>query len=285
MRARGLVFGVVARMVLAPMPGEASASVIPADTSSSRANFTRAYEGTLDRPMSILLTNASGDSVELEANFLSRIAQQGSITITNAKSKLSWKLEHGSILVVSDSTLAGGHRDANEDSLWVLPGASYPRHVQAVTNITRECAFVVKSGARMGLLVTPTSGPASPEFYLHVLAHGGGRWAWDLADQDTIAALECPEDGPTRYALVFSADRTAPALVTWFAYDGDHLGSGTNRATGVRMTGSRAEWRADWAPPPREYPWALSKLAGRVTPRVVGSVLVDPVRNTIIKLP
>ena len=76
-------------MVLAPMPGEASASVIPADTSSSRANFTRAYEGTLDRPMSILLTNASGDSVELEANFLSRIAELGRMAVTNVRSKRS----------------------------------------------------------------------------------------------------------------------------------------------------------------------------------------------------
>jgi hypothetical protein len=285
MRARGIVRLTTAAVLVHAAASIAGAGVLPADSSSYRTDFTWSYERpALDHPASILLTNAIGDTVELEANSLSRIANQGLMAVTNARSRLSWKLRDGSDLRVSESTPAGLYQDANGDPLWVAPGISYPRYVQAVTHITRECAFVVWSGARMGLLVTPTSGPTSPESYLQVLARAG-RWAWDLGDQDMIAALECPEDGPTRYALVFNSKRTAPAVVTWFAYDGDHRGSGAQRQTGVRVAGGRAEWRSDRAPPPAEYPWALSTRAGRVAPRVVGSVLVDPVHNTIVKLP
>lgn len=285
MRARGPILNALASAVLVLMPRETCASVIPADTSSARPDFARPYESAPDHPISILLTNASGDTVELEANYLSRIAQQQLMAVTSARSKSSWKLQDGSVLRVSDSTPSGLYQDANGDPLWVAPGTTYPRYVQAVAYITRECPFVVKSGARVGLLVTPTSSPTSAELYLHVLASGGRRWAWNLADEDTIAALECPEDGPTRHALVFDSKRTAPAVVTWFAYDGDHRGSGVHRPSGVRAVGDHVEWRAEWAPPPPAYPWALSETAGRVAPRVVGSVLVDPVRNTIVRLP
>ena len=227
----------------------------------------------------LVVTNAFGDTVVVESSCLRRQTEGRLVAVTGPKSHASWRLLDGSTLRVDEHTPAGHHADLNGDDIWVVPGNSYPRYVQAPGEIVWVVVFDVPAPVRVGVLISRTGDDAWSSSYLDALALPNGMTA--LTDADTTSAIECPEDGPTRFAIRLSPQRRLPFVVSWFAYEGDHL----NGVTGVRRVGDRAEWRAEDAVPPRQYIWALHTRLAPGEPRLVGRVLVDPATRAVKAMP
>jgi hypothetical protein len=198
--------------------------------------------------------------------------------VTGPKSTLSWELADGTVLRVNEHTPAGHHKDRNGDDIWVVPGNAYPRYVQAPTGVTWDVAFNVRTSVRVGFLVSPRTEEPLPSAYLSALTSGERRYA--MSDTDSTLALECSEDGPTRGIIRLAPERRLPLVVSWFAYEGDHLGSATERSARTNI-GDRMEWRAESAMPPRQYPLALHTNLSFGEPRLVGRVLIDPSSKTV----
>ena len=233
-------------------------------------------------PPAIVLTNEVGDSVVIEQTLLRRQVDYGRMAITSPRSRWSAKLADGSTLRVDERTAAGGYANSDGDSIWVMPGISYPRYIQAPRGVTWDVTFSVRNAVRVGVLVASSSGTPLPSTYLEQLS--GARRSWTVDREDSIFAIECSEDGPTRGTIALDPSRSLPVAVTWFAYRGDPVAAHAS-SSAVRRAGNHVEWHAEWAVPAKPYPLALNQRLGFGEPRFVGTILIDPTTKTITPAP